>query len=132
MTFLQRLKFYGFGFGIGCLIVWAMVGNRSCVTSNEMKMQELVFQRFEFSEKALCKLRCLKQNEQLFKIEMRHFEVNYDLTNVHADPCGQYFIQAKEEFKDQYKYNFVINDCDTISKIFDIDISKTGKACDCK
>jgi hypothetical protein len=132
MSFLQRLKFYGIGFGMGCLIVWAMVGNRSCVTSNEMKMQELVFQHFEFSEKAQCKLRCLKQNEQLFKIEMRHFEVNYDLTNVHADPCGQYFIQPKKEYENQYKYNFVINDCDSVSKILDIDISKTGKACDCK
>jgi hypothetical protein len=132
MSFLQRLKFYGIGFGMGCLVVWAMVGNRSCVTSNEMKMQELVFQHFEFSEKAKCKLRCLKQNEQLFKIEMRHFEVNYDLTKVHADPCGQYFIQPRKEYENQHKYNFVINDCDTISRILDIDISKTGKDCDCK
>lgn len=132
MTFLQRLKFYGIGFGMGCLIVWAMVGNRSCVTSNEMKMQELVYQQFELSEKAQCKLKCLVYNERLLKIEMRNFEVNYDLTNVHAEPCGQYFIQPKKEFTDKYKFNFVINDCDTISKILDIDISKTGKSCDCK
>lgn len=132
MTFLQRLKFYGIGFGMGCLIVWAMVGNRSCVTSNEMKMQELVYQQFELSEKAQCKLKCLVYNERLLKIEMRNFEVNYDLTNVHAEPCGQYFIQPKKEFADKYKFNFVINDCDTISKILDIDISKTGKSCDCK
>lgn len=132
MKFLQRLKFYGIGFGMGCLIVYAMVGNRSCVTSNEMKMQELVFQYFEFSEKAQCKLRCLVYNEQLLKIEMRNFEVNYDLTNVHADPCGTYFIQPKKGFEDKYKFNFVINDCDSVSKILDIDISKTGKECDCK
>jgi hypothetical protein len=132
MSFLQRLKFYGVGFGMGCLIVWAMVGNRSCVTSNEMKMQELVFQKFELSEKAQCKLKCLVYNERLLKIEMRNFEVNYDLTNVHADPCGQYFIQPKEGMQDKYKFNFVINDCDTISKILDIDISRTGKECDCK
>lgn len=132
MTFAQRLKFYGVGFLMGCLIVYAMVGNRSCVSSNEMKMQELVFQHFELSEKAQCKLKCLVYNEQLLKIEMRNFEVNYDLTNVHADPCGQYFIQPKKGFENKYKFNFVINDCDSVSKILDIDISKTGKNCDCK
>ena len=132
MTFLQRLKFYGVGFGIGCLIAFAMIGNRSCVSTNEMKMQELVFQHFEFSEKAQCKLKCLVYNEQLFKIEMRHFEVNYDLTDVHADPCGTYFIQPKEEFKDKYKYNFVINDCDAISKILDINFTDPAMKCDCK
>lgn len=132
MKFLQRLKFYGIGFGMGCLIVYAMMGNRSCVTSNEMKMQELVFQPFEFSEKAQCKLKCLVYNEALLKIEMRNFEVNYDLTDVHADPCGTYFIQPKKGFEDKYKFNFVINDCDSISRILDIDISKTGKVCDCK
>lgn len=132
MTFLQRLKFYGVGFGIGCLLAFAMIGNRSCVTTNEMKMQELVFQHFEFSEKAQCKLKCLVYNEQLLKIEMRNFEVNYDLTNVHAEPCGTYFIQPKEEFKDIYKFNFVINDCDTTSRILDINFSDPGMKCDCK
>jgi hypothetical protein len=132
MTFAQRLKFYGVGFLMGCLIVYAMVGNRSCVSSNEMKMQELVFQHFEFSEKAQCKLKCLVYNEQLLKIEMRNFEVNYDLTNVHAEPCGTYFIQPKKGFEDKYKFNFVINDCDSVSKILDINIKDASVKCDCK
>ncbi len=132
MNFLQRLKFYGIGFGLGCLIVYAMVGNRSCVSTNEMKMQELVFQPFDISEKAECKLKCMKYNGALLKIEMRNFEVNYDLTKVHAEPCGTYFIQPKKEFADKYKFNFVINDCDSVSKILDIDISGTGISCDCK
>ena len=132
MTFLQRLKFYGIGFGLGCLIVWAMVGNRSCVTHNEIKMQELVFQPIELSEKAQCKLKCLHFNEQLFKIELRHFEVNYDLTSVHAEPCGQYFIQAKKEFSTQYNFDFVMSDCDSISKVLDINITDASVKCDCK
>src|SRR4051812_41944096 len=120
MTFVQRLKFYGIGFGMGCLVVWAMFGNRSCVSNNEMKMQELVYQPFELSEKAQCKLKCMHYNEQLLKIELRHFEVNYDLTSVHAEPCGQYFIQPRKEFRDKYKFNFVANDCENITKILDI------------
>ena len=132
MTFIQRLKFYGIGFGLGCLVVYVMVGSRSCVSHNEMKMQELVYQPFDISEKAQCKLKSLVFNERLLKIEMRNFEVNYDLTAVHAEPCGQYFIQPKKEFESKYKFNFVINDCDSVSKILDINILDTSIKCDCK
>lgn len=130
MTFWQRLRFYGIGFGIGLLVVFAIFGNRSCVSVNEQKMQELVFQDFELSSKAQCKLKCLKFNEQLLKIELRNFEVNYDYTSVHAQPCGQYFIQPKKGFE-KYKFNLVIQDCDTISKIFDITITDPSVKCDC-
>src|SRR6476660_9196982 len=92
MTFLRRLRLYGIGFGIGLVIVYAMFGTRSCVSPNEMKMQELVFQHLQLSPLAECKLRCMKKNAALLKIELRHFEVNYDLTDVHKQPCGEYFI----------------------------------------
>jgi len=131
MNFLGRLKFYGIGFGMGLLVIYAMFGTRSCVTPNEMKMQELVFQDFELSELAKCKLKCLKKNEALLKIEMRHFEVNYDLTDVHKEPCGEYFIQPKKEHAAEYPYRFLIQDCDTISKINDISIDVKSN-CQCQ
>ncbi len=107
-----------------------MFGTRSCVSVNEQKMQELVFQEFRLSEKALCKLNCLKKNAMLLKIELRHFEVNYDLTDVHKKPYGEYFIQPKKEFATQYNYKLIINDCDTISRIDDISVdAKTTCTC---
>lgn len=131
MDFKRRLKFYGFGFGLGVMIIYAMFGTRSCVTPNEQKMQELVFQHFQFSEKALCKLKCLKKNEQLLKIELRHFEVNYDVSMVRKEPCGEYFIQPKKDFAGKYNYQLIINDCDTISRIDDISVSNTV-TCNCQ
>jgi hypothetical protein len=131
MTFLQRLKFYGIGLGIGLLIVYAMFGTRSCTTTNEMKMQELVFQDFELSERAKCKLKCMRKNEMLLKVELRHFEVNYDLTSVHKEPCGEYFIQPKKEFVNEHNYNILMIDCDTITKINDINITSTN-TCNCQ
>ncbi len=121
-SFWRRFKFYGFGFGLGIMIIYAMFGTRSCITPNEHKMQELVFQHIELSEKAKCKLNCLKINEYLLKIQLRHFEVNYDLTSVHKEPCGEYFIQPKKEFENLHNYKFVALDCDTITKINDITI----------
>lgn len=130
MSFWRRLRLYGFGFLLGVMIVYSMFGTRSCVTNNEMKMQELVFQDFELSEKALCKLKCLKMNEMLLKVQLRHFEVNYDLSDVHKKPCGSYFIQPKAEFVAEHPYKILMNDCDTITKIDDIQLTGTN-TCNC-
>jgi hypothetical protein len=131
MTFLRRLKLYGIGFGLGLLIVYAMFGTRSCTTVNEMKMQELVFQHFEFSEKAKCKLKCLWKNESLLKIELRHFEVNYDLSTVRQEPCGEYFVQPRATHSSEYNYNLLMLDCDTITRINDINVTTTN-TCNCQ
>jgi hypothetical protein len=130
VNFTRRLKFYGFGFAIGLMIVYAIFGTRSCVTPNEMKMQELVFQDFDLSDRARCKLRCLKKNEALLKIELRHFEVNYDLSSVHKEPCGEYFIQPKQDHRNEYRYKILMLDCDTITRINDIQIT-SGQDCTC-
>ena len=131
MNFLARLKFYGIGFGIGLLLVYAMFGTRSCTTPNEMKMQELVFQHFDLSDKAKCKLKCMVKNEALLKIELRHFEVNYDLSSVHKEPFGEYYIQPKKDHAEEYKYQLIMIDADTITKINDINII-TSNTCNCQ
>lgn len=129
VNFWQRLKFYGIGLFIGLLIVYAMFGTRSCVTPNEMKMQELVFQHFALSDRAKCKLKCMRKNEALLKVELRHFEVNYDLSTVRKKPCGEYFIQPKEGYGQEYRYKLVMFDCDTITRIDDIN---TPLPCNCQ
>ncbi len=131
MNFLKRLKFYGFGFALGLMIVYATFGTRSCTTPNEVKMQQLVFQYFKLSEKAQCKLKCLKKNEALLKIELRHFEVNYDLSDIHQEPCGAYYIQPKKDHEKEYNYKLVMYDCDTITTIKDINIP-ADLPCNCK
>lgn len=131
MNFIKRLKFYGIGFGMGLMIVYAIFGTRSCTSVNEMKMQELVFQHWDVSDKAACKLKCLHKNADLLKIELRHFEVNYDLSSPRKKPCGEYFVAPKKEFANQYSYKLVIYDCDTITKINDISITST-LSCNCQ
>jgi hypothetical protein len=130
MDFLKRLRLYGFGFLLGIMIVYGVFGSRSCTTANEMKMQELLFQNMRISDKALCKLKCLKKNVPLLKLELKQFEVNYDLTKVHEKPCGEYYLQPKEKYASNYNYRLVVYDCDTISRIDDISIN--GKDCGCE
>ena len=108
-----------------------MFGTRSCVSPNEMKMQELVFQHFDLSELAKCKLHCMKKNEALLKVELRHFEVNYDLSTVRKEPCGEYYLQPKEGRAAEYPYELVALDCDTITRINDIRVKST-LSCACQ
>lgn len=131
MNFLGRLKFYGFGFGLGLLVVYALFGNRSCTSPNEIKIKELISQYTVLSSKAKCKLIYLKKSAKLLKLELRHFEVNYDLSTVRKKPCGEYFIQPKIDYASNYNYNLIIYDCDTISKINDINIISVN-TCSCQ
>ncbi len=123
MTFMQRLKYYGFGLLLGLLVVYAMFGNRTCSSPNEIKMYELARQHFVLSEKAQCKLNCLRKNVALLKIELRHFEINYDVSAPRNKPCGEYFVHPKQEFKGNYAYKILMLDCDTITRIDDIQIN---------
>lgn len=129
MTFLKRLRLYGIGFALGLAIVYGMFGTRSCVSPNEMKMQELVFQNFELSPLAKCKLACLKKNEALLKIELRHFEVDYGVSAPRQEPCGEYFVKPKQEHAAAYDYTLVLLDCDTITRINDIQLHTTVCLC---
>jgi len=132
MNFWKRLRFYGLGFGIGLLVVYALFGNRSCSTPGEVKMRELVFQDFRVSEKAKCKMKCLTLNDQVLKINLRHFEINYDLSDVHHEPCGNYFVEPKKDHKAEYNFNLIMTDCDTITQIDDINILKAMPSCTCQ
>ena len=132
MDFWKRLRFYGIGFGIGILIVYAMFGNRSCASPNELKMRELAFQYFRVSDKAKCKMKCLTMNNDILKIYLRHFEINYDLSDVHKEPCGMYFVQPKKDHATEYNFNLVMNDCDTVTQIDDINILKAMPSCTCQ
>ncbi|MBK6523877.1 MAG: hypothetical protein IPG08_17080 [Sphingobacteriaceae bacterium] len=132
MNFWKRLRFYGIGFGIGLLIVYAMFGNRTCASPGQVKMRELSFQYFRLSDKARCKMNCLKLNEHLLKIKLRHFEINYDKSDVHKIPCGSYFIEEQKEHAGEYNFNLVIYDCDSVSEINDINILKAPQTCTCQ
>jgi len=132
MTFWRRLKLYGFGFAIGLLIVYAMFGNRTCSTPGQIKMRELAFQYHSLSDKAKCKLKCLNISEPLLKIQLRHFEINYSLSSVQEQPCGLYFVQEQKEFEGKYGYNLVMYDCDTITRIDDINIINGVASCTCQ
>ena len=129
MKFAQRLKLYGFGFLLGLLILAIILKGKQCDSPADIKLQELANQRMEISALALCKLKCLGIDEKKIKTELlSKARVNYKMSEVQAVPYGKYFVEGTK--KSNLGFTVVIRDCDTLSKIDDINL--LSKVCDCK
>ena len=129
MNFKQRLRFFLIGFVPGCIILLFIVNKTGCTSPNELKMLELTHQSLSVSNKALCKLKCIPLTEQQFKLSLRNFEVNYDLSQVHQKPYGTYYLQAMKA--EDATYEFVVEDRDTISYVNDIKLLNVMSPCSC-
>lgn len=121
MNFLTRLKFYGFGFVIGLIILMVIMSKKGCRSVNHMKVDELISQYTEWSPKAKCKRTALGLDvDTVYFKTMSKYRVNYAKSDVHKEPCGIYRLEPLNP--DSAKFEITICDCDTTSKIDDIDI----------
>src|SRR5687767_7348245 len=128
MDFKRRVKLYIFGFLMGLLILMIILKGKKCSSVNEIKLEELTAQTVYLSDKAKCQLKCLNISlDSLKTLLPAKFRVNYDRSEVHAIPCGKYFVEPNKP--SEFPYTIVINDCDTVSKIEQLDL-KTTCACD--
>lgn len=129
MSFWQRLRLFLIGFVPGCIILFFIVKKTGCTSPNELKMLELQHQYLMLGNKAACKLKCLVMIDKGFKVNMRNFHVNYDLSDVHKEPYGLYYLQAKDA-KDA-RYEFIAEDKDTITFVNDIKLLSNTANCKC-
>ena len=129
MKFSQRLKFFGFGFVIGAIILIYILTQRKCRGMNQMKVDELASQQMRLSDKVKCKKNALGLNDTTFIYAFKHFRVNYAASDIHKKPCGIYRLETTQP--DSTKFNVTVCDCDTISIIDDLDLLPSVKAiCD--
>src|ERR1043166_4400489 len=122
MTFLRRLGLYGFGFLLGMMILFMLFGTRRCEMPGEIKLLQLLDKQFVLSPLAQCKLKCLRKNEALLKLELKQFEIDYAVSSVHKKPCGEYFVKPQEKYASDYSYRLVIHDCGERAEIRDLQI----------
>jgi hypothetical protein len=129
MNFWQRFRFFLVGFIPGCIILVFIINKKGCTSPNELKMQELQFQTMQLGPKALCKIQCLKQTETLFRLNLKKFEVDYSLSEVHKEPYGTYYLKAID--KKDALYEMIVDDKDTITFINDIKLISPAIICNC-
>ena len=129
MNFWQRFRLFLIGFIPGCIILIFIVNKTGCTGPNELKMLELRHQYLQLGEKAKCKLKCLVMVEKGFQVNMRNFNVNYDLSDVRKKPFGTYYLQAIDSINALYE--MLVEDKDTVTYINDIKLLKNNENCNC-
>jgi hypothetical protein len=128
-SFGYRLRFYGFGFLIGLLMLAVILRGKKCSGPSGLKTEELYSQTIIFDDKATCAKECLKLNDANIKSVLMKCHVNLSMSEVHAVPYGQYFMEGNDV--KETPYSFVIEDRDTTSAIIRINLPAT-RLCDCK
>lgn len=128
-SFAYRLKFYGFGFLIGLLILAVILRGKKCSGPSAMKMEELYSQRIIFDAKVDCLKECVHLSDSTIKPLLMKCHVILDRSEVHATPYGKYFVEGNN--KTEVPYSFIIEDRDSVSAIVRIDL-QPAQQCDCK
>lgn len=134
---IRRFKLYGFGFVLGLLVVSFVYKGKGCQLPGSNKMEELRWQKLEYSKHATCRMECRHITEAEIKEVLGYHEilgkgkVNYDKSDVHEKPYPTYAIEGTTS--DGKNLRIVIADCDTISKVVTtIDLKMEHDSCDCK
>lgn len=126
----RRLRFYGFGFAMGLLLVSMIFKGRTCQMPASRKMEELAFQKLELSMHGECRMKCRNISLDEVKALLKSGKINYDKSNVHEKPYGTYAVEGTTA--DNQHVRLIIADCDTISKLvtaIDLDLPKDTCSC---
>lgn len=127
----RRLRLYGFGFLLGILVVSMVYKGRGCQLPGSAKLEELSYQKLQYTQHGACRMECRGITEQEIKQVLQGGKINYDKSNVHDKPCGTYAVEGNTA--DGQHVRVVIADCDTISKVvtaIDLNLEKDTCVCD--
>ncbi|MGB0887480.1 MAG: hypothetical protein ACPGSL_05105, partial [Vicingaceae bacterium] len=138
-----RLKFYGFGFGLGCIAVWATLYNgrdeRSSWLPEGRVLEFLERTDVAISEKLKCELECQGISTTFLDSTFWYnAEVDFDKSATKRKPCPEHYIESTTS--EGKKVSVFIENCETC---FDCegegvaslrsfkDLSGKESACDC-
>ena len=133
----RRLRLYGFGFLLGMLIVSLVYKGKGCQLPNSAKMEELGWQKLEYTQHASCRMECRNITETEIREVLGKGEttgsgkVNYRKSDVRRKPYPAYAVEGYTVKGKNLR--IIIDDEDTISKVVTvIDLKMENDSCDCK
>jgi len=142
--FGYRLRFYLIGFGLGCIMVWAMF-----YKDNDRRLSTPQGRIFGFIEqveqvyiekKVTCQLTCYGIDKDfLDKDFLNEASVDFSKSKVKKTPCPDYFITStlKDGQKVQIYIETCLNPCDDCEEsdrtatLKSIELIDSDKVCDC-
>lgn len=126
----RRLRFYGFGFLLGILVVSMVYKGKGCQMPGSRKLEELSVQHLELTKHGECRMACRGISLDEIKALLKSGKINYDKSNVHDKPFGTYAVEGTTA--DNQHVRVVIADCDSISRVvtaIDLDLGKDTCSC---
>ena len=127
---IRRLKLYAFGFLLGVLVVSVVYKGKGCQLPGSAKMEELTWQKLEYTKHGECRMKCRNITEAELKQVFKSGQINYDKSDVRNKPCGTYAIEGPTATGKILR--IVIADCDTISRVVTaIDLKNEVDSCEC-
>lgn len=128
---IRRLKLYAFGFLLGVLVVSIVYKGKGCQLPGSAKMEELTWQKLEYTKHAECRMKCRNITEAELKQVFKSGKINYEKSDVRDKPCGTYAIEGPTATGKNLR--IVIADCDTISRVVTaIDLKNDLDSCNCE
>jgi hypothetical protein len=95
----RRLRFFGFGIILGCLVSYVMLirgKNLSFWMPSQRVLGKLSHSKLKITDTALCKMKCLHINETEIKQLLADGDVNFSESKVHDTKTPIYIIQKDD------------------------------------
>jgi len=135
--FGKRLFYYGIGFGLGCVMVWAMFyrnGDRPAWMPEGRVLEYLETVEVEVNEQLKCELTCYGIPEDFMNEDFwDNAKVHFKASDVEHKPCPEYKITSTTA--EGYELEIHIESCET-DKTATLrsftDMSRKDKSCDCE
>ncbi len=127
----RRLKFYGFGFALGLILVSFIVKGRGCQMPGSIKLEELKEQPLLVNATGSCYLNCYNIDIQGLKLIFEGGKINYDASEVRAEPNPTYAIEGFTESGE--KLRVIVEDIDTVTSLTSLfKLDSTEHSCECE
>jgi hypothetical protein len=112
---LYRLKFYGIGFGFGCIVVWATLykdRDRPSWLPEGRVLEFFEATDIQISDRLKCELEC--NNMPLNFMDSTFWanaDVDFEKSAVKRKPCPEHYVKSK--LKDGREVEVYIENCET-------------------
>lgn len=130
--FYRRLKLFGIGVVLGCVLVYFLLirGKDFGFWTPENRVLELLQKsELSFSQVADCQMQCMNVSENEVKEIFKSGSVNFDESNVRTGNCPIYVVFKNTE-KDKLK--ITVSACDSIANVLQIEKPGFQDKCACE
>ena len=140
MNFINRLKFYVGGFGIGCMLVYFFFGNRACngwLPGSKVKSAIYTFPLYT-SKKMSCELENIQFSYDSLALFIQKGDIDFNQSQVKTSPRVYHvtnngrIMKVAVDFQDTLVYvqdllflNKAYPACDTLDHHFDIKLGNS-------